>query len=286
MPDLAALAGSHQPEHKRAMLDLLRDFFTPQPPPRMPTVPDGRRYYAIGDIHGRLDLYEAMIAAIEDEIARAPGFDCRIVLLGDLVDRGPDSAGVVERTRRWQQTRKVRVLAGNHEEMFLAAFQKPEALRHFIKHGGFETLLSYGFTTRQLAELPLEDLFEALPQIVGQSTRDYIAGFETMIRAGDYVFVHAGVDPSRPLAEQTRSDLLWIRERFLRHEGPLEKVVVHGHTIFDRVMDCGNRIGIDTGAFRSGVLTALVLEGDQRRILQARIADDGTVQVFHGDRAQ
>jgi serine/threonine protein phosphatase 1 len=267
------------------MLELLRDFFSPQPPPKMPSVPAGRRYYVIGDIHGRLDLYAAVIAAIEDEIARAPGFDHRVVLLGDLVDRGPDSAGVVERTRTWQQSRNVRVLAGNHEEMFLAAFRKPEALRHFIKHGGHETLLSYGFTLRQLAQMPLEDLFEALPQMVSEETRDYIASFEMMIRAGDYVFVHAGIDPARPLAEQNRSDLLWIRERFLSHEGPLEKVVVHGHTIFDRVMDCGNRIGIDTGAFRSGVLTALVLEGDQRRILQARIGEDGTAQVFHGDRA-
>ncbi len=107
-----------------------------------------------------------------------------------------------------------------------------------------------------------------------------------MIRAGDYVFVHAGIDPARPLADQKRSDLLWIRERFLSHEGPLEKVVVHGHTIFDQVMDCGNRIGIDTGAFRSGVLTALVLEGDQRRILQARTLDGGIVETFNGDRVQ
>lgn len=267
------------------MLERLREFFTPQPPPKLPAVPDGQRYYAIGDIHGRLDLYEALIGVIEDEIARAPYLDHRVVLLGDLVDRGPDSAGVVARTHLWQQTRKVRVLAGNHEEMFLAAFEKPEALRHFMKHGGHETLLSYGFTSRQLAEMELEEIFAALPKVITQGTRDYIAGFETMIRAGDYVFVHAGIDPSRPLADQSRGDLLWIRERFLSHEGPLEKVVVHGHTIFAHVMDCGNRIGIDTGAFRSGVLTALVLEGDQRRILQARTADGGTAQVFHGDRA-
>jgi serine/threonine protein phosphatase 1 len=268
------------------MLERLREFFTPPPPPKLPEVPAGRRYYAIGDIHGRLDLYEALIAAIEGEIAAAPGHDHRIVLLGDLVDRGPDSAGVVERTHAWQQVRNVRVLAGNHEEMFLAAFEKPEALRHFLKHGGHETLMSYGFTRRQLSEMPLEAIFAALPQMIPQHTRDYIAGFETMIRAGDYVFVHAGIDPSRPLAEQTRGDLLWIRERFLSHEGPLEKVVVHGHTIFSHVMDCGNRIGIDTGAFRSGVLTALVLESDQRRIMQARTVDDGTALVFHGDRAR
>jgi serine/threonine protein phosphatase 1 len=266
------------------MLQKLRDFFRPPPPPQLAAVPAGMRYFVIGDIHGRLDLYDAMIAAIEAEIAAAPGLDHRVVLLGDLVDRGPDSAGVVSRTRAWQQTRHVQVLAGNHEEMFLAAFEKPEALRHFLKHGGRETVLSYGLSTKQLATLDLEAIFELLPQLVPQTTRDYIAGFETMIRAGDYVFVHAGIDPARPLNEQKRSDLLWIRERFLNHEGPLEKVVVHGHTIFDQVMDCGNRIGIDTGAFRSGVLTALVLEGDQRRILQACASDGGPVEVFHGER--
>jgi serine/threonine protein phosphatase 1 len=266
------------------MLHRLRAFFTSPPPPRLPAVPDGRRYYAVGDIHGRLDLFEAMIAAIDAEIAAAPGLDHRIVLLGDLVDRGPDSAGVIARTQAWQKARNVRVLAGNHEEMFLAAFEKPEALRHFLKHGGHETILSFGFTPRELAQMELEEIFAALPQMIPQATRDYIAGFETMIRAGDYVFVHAGIDPARPLADQQRSDLLWIRDRFLNHEGPLEKVVIHGHTIFDRVMDCGNRIGIDTGAFRSGVLTALVLEGDQRRILQARASDGGTVAMFHEDR--
>ncbi len=268
------------------MLQQLRDFFSPPPPPKLAAVPDGRRYYAIGDIHGRLDLYKALIDAIEGEIAADPALDHRIIVLGDLVDRGPDSAGVVERTRVWQQSRNVRVLAGNHEEMFLAAFEKPDALRHFLKHGGRETVLSYGLSSRQLSEMSLEEIFEALPKVVTQDTRDYIAEFETMIRAGDYVFVHAGIDPAKGLNEQKRSDLLWIRDRFLSHEGPLEKVVVHGHTIFEHVMDCGNRIGIDTGAFRSGVLTALVLEGDQRRILQARVNDDGHIEVFQGDRAR
>jgi serine/threonine protein phosphatase 1 len=145
---------------------------------------------------------------------------------------------------------------------------------------------SFGLSARDLGELELEEIFALLPQFVSQQVRDYVGGFETMIRAGDYVFVHAGIDPARPLDEQKRSDLLWIRERFLSHEGPLEKVVVHGHTIFDRVMDCGNRIGIDTGAFRSGVLTALVLEGDQRRIIQACSENGGPVEIFHGDRAR
>jgi serine/threonine protein phosphatase 1 len=268
------------------MLQKLRDIFRPKPEPKLPSVPAGTRYYVIGDIHGRLDLYEALIGAIEDDNRKAAPADTRIVLLGDLVDRGPDSAGVLARTRAWQQTAKVRVLAGNHEDMFLAAFEKPEALRHFLKHGGRETVLSYGLSKKQFATLELDEMFALLPKLVPEADRQYIAAFETMIRAGDYVFVHAGIDPARPLAEQKRSDLLWIRERFLSHEGPLEKVVVHGHTIFEQVMDCGNRIGIDTGAFRSGVLTALVLEGDQRRIIQACCANGGPVEIVHGDRAR
>ncbi|KPP84939.1 MAG: metallophosphoesterase family protein [Erythrobacter sp.] len=268
------------------MLNALKDFFRPAPAVPAPRVPAGTRYYVIGDIHGRLDLFETMVDAIEADLARADIDEARIILLGDLVDRGPDSAGVLALTRDWQARRNVRVLAGNHEEMFLQAFEKPEILRHFLKHGGRETILSYGLSRKRFNTLELEELFEFLPELVSRKERDYIASFEEMIVAGDYVFVHAGVDPARPLDEQKRSDLLWIRDRFLDHEGPLEKVVVHGHTIFDRVMDCGNRIGIDTGAFRSGVLTALVLEGDQRRVIQTCREDSGPVEIFHGDRAR
>ncbi len=252
---------------------------------RLPAVPEGTRYYVIGDIHGRLDLYDALIQAVEEDNTEQHSADTHIVLLGDLVDRGPDSAGVLARTRQWQTQRSVRVLAGNHEEMFLTSLEKPEVLRHFLKHGGRETILSYGLPTKQFNAMTLEDLFDALPKIIPQSDLDYIADFEECIVAGDYLFVHAGIDPGVPIADQSRRDMLWIRDRFLSHEGPLEKVVVHGHTIFDRVMDCGNRIGIDTGAFRSGVLSALVLEGDQRRILQT-VDQNGHIAVFHGDRGR
>ena len=268
------------------MFEPLRQLFRSKPSSPRASVPNGERVYAIGDVHGRRDLFEALIDAVERDDAEAGSARTTVVLLGDLVDRGPDSAGVVELAMLWRSRRKVELLIGNHEEMFLTAFEKPEALRHFLKHGGRETMLSYGLSSKQLATLELGEIFERLPKLVPQATRDYIAGFETMICAGDYAFVHAGIDPERPLGEQKRSDQLWIRERFLSHEGPLEKVVVHGHTIFGHVMDCGNRIGIDTGAFRSGVLTALVLEGDQRRIIQACCANGGPVEIFHGDRAR
>lgn len=269
------------------MFQALRNIFSPKPQAeaRLPAVPDGTRYYVIGDIHGRLDLYEALIDAIEaDDAAQAP-MDTHVILLGDLVDRGPDSAGVIARTRQWQCERNVRVLAGNHEEMFLSSFERPEVLRHFLKHGGRETILSYGMSRKEFATMTLDELFETIPQIVPQDDLDYVEGFEECIAAGDYLFVHAGIDPALPIDQQERKDMLWIRDRFLNHEGPLEKVVVHGHTIFDKVMDCGNRIGIDTGAFRSGVLTVLVLEADQRRILQA-ISSNGQIEVVQSGCAR
>ncbi|MEM1050965.1 MAG: metallophosphoesterase family protein [Pseudomonadota bacterium] len=268
------------------MLDAIRSLFRPAQQVPLPAVPDGERYYLIGDIHGRLDLFEAMVAAIENDDSSRDPRQTQVVLLGDLVDRGPDSAGVVALARNWQNQRTVRVLAGNHEQMMLDAFQKPEILRHFLKHGGRETVISYGLSKKQFNTMTLDELFAALPQLISQTERDYIASFEEYIVAGDYLFVHAGIDPAVPITEQKRSDLLWIRDRFLRHEGPLDKVVVHGHTIFKKVMDCGNRIGIDTGAFRSGVLSALVLEGDQRRIIQTIREDGGPVEIFHGERGE
>lgn len=256
------------------MLDALKKLIRPerQDKPR-PSVPDGERYYVVGDVHGRLDLFDALKAAIEEDDREAGPADTTVVLLGDLVDRGPASAGVIASARDWGNARKVRYLAGNHEEMFLESFSDLEMLRHFVKHGGRETILSYGIPKSEYRELSLEELQDELANIVPRGDRDFLASFEEMIIAGDYLFVHAGIDPNRPIDEQRRSDLLWIRDRFLRSTEPLSHVVVHGHTIFDEVEDCGNRIGIDTGAFRSGMLTALVLEGEERRYIHAAETD-------------
>lgn len=254
------------------MFEPLKKIFRQAPKPARPHVPDGERYYVIGDIHGRLDLFEAMIEAIEDDDSHSPEAASHVILLGDLVDRGPDSAGVIRKARKWQSRRSVRILAGNHEEMFLDSMDDVDTLRHFLKHGGRETILSYGIKPKQYLKLELEELQREIRKAVPKADREFIRNFEEMIVAGDYLFVHAGIDPLVALDEQKRSDMLWIRDRFLRHEGPLSKVVVHGHTIFDDVLDCGNRIGIDTGAFRSGLLTALVLEGEERRTIQ--IAQD------------
>jgi serine/threonine protein phosphatase 1 len=233
------------------------------------TVPAGERVYAVGDIHGRLDLFEALIAAIEaDDAANAPA-DTTVILLGDLVDRGPDSAGVLARALAWQRERKVRILAGNHEEMFLTSFEKADTLRHFLRFGGKETVLSYGIDKHAYRAASVEEVQAMMHAKIPAEHRAFIESFEDMIAIGDYLFVHAGIAPAVPLDEQKTGDLRWIREPFLSHPEPHGVVVVHGHTIADTPQDRGNRIGIDTGAYMSGRLTALALEGSTRRYLEA-----------------
>jgi len=239
-------------------------------------VPPGQRVYAVGDIHGRLDLFEALIAAIEADDAASPAAETTVILLGDLVDRGPDSAGVVARARAWQGERAVRILMGNHEEMFLASFDKAETLRHFLRFGGKETVLSYGLDRRAYVQASVEEVQAMMHQAVPVEDRAFLESFEDTIAIGDYLFVHAGIAPGVPLEEQRQHDLRWIREPFLSHEEPHGAVIVHGHTIRSEPDDRGNRIGIDTGAYNLGKLTALVLEGSERRYLEA-VDTDGAI---------
>lgn len=249
-----------------------------------PSVPDGERYYVIGDIHGRCDLFDELILAIEEDDRNAGDADSTVILLGDLVDRGPESARVIETARQWGKRRKVRYIAGNHEEMFLESFEDKEMLRHFLKHGGKETVLSYGIKKKRYNELTMKELQAELHELVPKKHRKFLAAMEDIVVAGDYVFVHAGINPKHSIEEQKPSDLRWIRDRFLKHREPFSHVVVHGHTIFEDIEYTDYRIGIDTGAFRTGNLTALVLEGDQRRIIQAQEVD-GTIDVEHTEFA-
>jgi serine/threonine protein phosphatase 1 len=256
------------------MLKAIRRLFEREEPAHPPAaVPAGQRIYAVGDIHGRLDLFDALIAAIEADDAASGAADTTVILLGDLVDRGPDSAGVVARAREWQGRRKVRILAGNHEEMFLHSFERTETLRHFLRFGGKETVLSYGIDPEEYLKASVEDVREMMHAAIPADHRAFLESFEDMIAIGDYLFVHAGIAPDVPLPEQRIGDLRWIREPFLSHAQPHGAVIVHGHTITDEPQDKGNRIGIDTGAYMSGRLTALVLEGTTRRYLEA--IDDG-----------
>jgi len=167
----------------------------------------------------------------------------------------------------------VRILQGNHEEMFLSSFEDADTLRHFLRFGGKETVLSYGIDPQDYRQASVEEVQQLMQLAIPPEERAFIAGFEDMIAIGDYLFVHAGILPEQPLEEQKPRHLRWIREPFLSHAEPHGAVVVHGHTITDEPQDRGNRIGIDTGAYMSGRLTALVLEGADRRYLEA--VDDG-----------
>lgn len=234
-------------------------------------IPDGMRVYAIGDIHGRNDLLQRLLRQIDaDDAAKGPA-DTHIIFLGDLMDRGPDSAGVIETAMALRdQGRHVRYLMGNHEEVFLRACRKRDTkvLRFFLRIGGEATLLSYPITRAEYISLDMEQLAERLATLVPEQHLDFIESFEDQIVIGDYAFVHAGIRPGVPLAEQKASDLRWIREEFVDQRGDLEKVVVYGHTIYDDVEERGSRIGIDTGAYASDKLTALALEGGERWYLQ------------------
>jgi len=242
-------------------------------------IPSGERVYAVGDIHGRRDLFEALVEAIEADDAESGPAQTTVILLGDLVDRGADSAGVVALAREWQTRRRVRILAGNHEEMFLKGFRDIGTFRHFLRHGGRETVLSYGADPEGFLQATMEEAQEMMIRAVPAADLAFLETFEDMITIGDYLFVHAGIDPDVPLAEQRRHDLRWIREPFLSHLSSHGPVVVHGHTISDAPEDCGNRIGIDTGAFMTGRLTALVLEGTRRRYLEAVEGQDGRIST-------
>lgn len=234
-------------------------------------VPDGMRVYAIGDIHGRDDLLTALLAKIEADDQQRGAADTQIIFLGDLMDRGPGSAGVIEIAMALKTSGKnVRFLMGNHEEVFVSACRKrdPKVTRFFLRIGGEETVLSYPITRAEYITLDMEQLTDRLSTLVPQTHVDFIESFEDQIVVGDYVFVHAGIRPGVALSEQKPSDLRWIRDEFVDQRGDLEKVVVYGHTIYEEVEERGSRIGIDTGAYSSGKLTALALEGGQRWYLQ------------------
>lgn len=229
------------------------------------TVPEGRRIYAIGDIHGRNDLLQQLIEKIIDDDAERGDSKSEIIFLGDLIDRGPDSAGVIETAMQLKrELGDVRFLMGNHEEVYLkAATGDEKATRFFNRIGGKETILSYEISMREYMDLDNSALAERLPNLIPAHHIDFVKAFEDQIIVGDYAFVHAGIRPGVPLDEQKPKDLRWIREEFLSVKEPHEKVIVYGHTINDDVVEKGNRIGIDTGAYYTERLTALALERDQ-----------------------
>ena len=235
-----------------------------------PAVPPGTRVYAIGDVHGRRDLLDALIAAIDADDAASDPAETTVILLGDLIDRGGDSAGALDAVRRWGQRRQVRILAGNHEEMFLECFTNTELMRHFLRFGGRETVLSYPVDEAAFTAADVAEAQALMAAAVPDEDLAFIRSFEDSIVMGDYLFVHAGIRPGVDLAAQDTRDLRWIRGIFTDSRDDHGLLVVHGHTIYDEIDVRPNRIGIDTGAYYTGRLTALRLEGEAQSLLQTR----------------
>ena len=244
---------------------------TPQSQWTNANAPIGRRIYAVGDIHGRLDLLDELFACIRRDFARRQDVPTLLIFLGDYVDRGPDSKGVVERLIDGTPKGFGRFfLKGNHEDMLLNFLQNPLEAGSWLYNGGDATLFSYGVSSRALRQAMsmrpsgLQDAATELRKLLPDRHRTFFNSLALSLRQGDYFFVHAGVRPRVELEEQSKEDRLWIRDEFLNWEGDYGAVVVHGHSPVESPENLENRIGIDTLAWQSGMLTAVGLEGADR----------------------
>ena len=230
-------------------------------------VPDGMRVYAIGDIHGCRAQLAALLDSVRADAGRFDG-EVRLVFVGDYVDRGPDSAGVIDDLINGHFPGPADFLMGNHEEAMLEVCEgETEALPGWLRFGGAQTLESYGLSRAEVHRLG-SNLPARMREVMPAAHLDFLRNLKDQVRIGDYLFVHAGIRPGTPLDRQDSFDLRWIRDDFLHDdESNHGAMVVHGHTISREPDVRSNRIGIDTGCYSSGKLTALVLEGEERRFL-------------------
>ena len=250
-------------------------FFKRNRPQDVPPTTGGRLVYAVGDVHGRLDALEPLLKAIaEDYTVSRPAEPAMLVFLGDYVDRGPDSRRVVDLVlgMRSHPEFEVRILKGNHEEALLYFLEDPAFGAQWMEHGGGPTLVSYGVQpppTRTDNEAWARTA-EALKKTLPKAHLAFYKDLELMVTVGDYAFVHAGVRPGVPLEQQAERDLLWIRQEFLAERGPHPKVIVHGHTPNEEAQLTRWRLGVDTGCYATGLLTAVRLMDTEQRLIQAR----------------
>jgi serine/threonine protein phosphatase 1 len=227
--------------------------------------------YAIGDVHGRLDLLTAMIERLEaDHPAPDPAAPPIVVFLGDYVDRGPHSRGVIEllmqrRPRGFER----RYLLGNHEAMMMKFIQDPIENRHWLTQGGMATLGSYGVAAPSVmaGKQALKEAGDQFRDAIPEAHLEFMLGMERYVVLGDYAMVHAGINPDKPFQSQTDEDLLWIRKKFLQNRRRHEYMIVHGHTPIDVPYKDDRRIGVDTGAYASGRLTAVKLHGAETEFI-------------------
>ncbi len=225
------------------------------------------RLYVVGDIHGRLDLLERMIEAIRDD-AGQHGANSLTVTLGDYIDRGPNSRGVIERLARNPFPGHYVALKGNHEAMLEAFLDQPSMFGRWRQVGGLETLHSFGIpVTSVMMGRNINQAAERLRVALSPQHMEFFTSLRTSLTVGHYFLCHAGVRPGVPLDVQSENDLLWIRDEFLGCEMDFGKIIVHGHTPIKEAEVLSNRINIDTGAFATGRLTCIVLENATYRFI-------------------
>jgi serine/threonine protein phosphatase 1 len=225
-------------------------------------LPDGLRVYAIGDIHGRADLLEALLAQIDVDCALYPSSRPIVVFLGDYIDRGPGSSEVLDLLLACGRTRETVFLRGNHETFVHRFLSEPAILDEWRLCGGLETLMSYGLKPSINPDAAEQTrLAEQLARSIPQRHLEFLNSLDLSFSCGDFLFVHAGIRPGVAIRRQREEDLLWIRDEFLFCEEPFEKFVVHGHTPVPAPDIRSNRVNIDTGAFATGRLTCIAIEG-------------------------
>jgi serine/threonine protein phosphatase 1 len=229
-----------------------------------PRLPDGIRIYATGDIHGRADLLKKSFKRIDADLEKNPVPQSIEVFLGDYVDRGPASRQVIDLLIERSGKHRTVFLKGNHETYFTGFVTNPAILENWQRLGGLETLMSYGIRPSINAGAAAQaELAAAFDEALPESHRQFMRDLKLSFTCGDFFFVHAGVRPKLSLDKQREEDLLWIREDFLLSEEDFGKIVVHGHTPVAKPDIRANRINIDTGAFATGQLTCLKIEGSE-----------------------
>src|SRR5271166_3873287 len=233
-----------------------------------PSFLDRGRLYVIGDIHGRSDLLDRMVATIARDLEENPVEESLTVTLGDYIDRGPDSRGVLDRLIRNPFPTQFIALKGNHELMFESFMHDPSIADQWRRFGGLETLISYGIPVGSvMLGKGYEEAAAALKAAVPRSHLEFIGALRTSLSVGRYFLCHAGIRPGIPLERQSVDDLLWIRGAFLNSRADFGKTVVHGHTPAEEPEVLANRINIDTGAYMTNRLTCVVLSKASMRFL-------------------
>lgn len=232
------------------------------------STPEDLRIYAIGDVHGCLDALKSVHSWIGEDLERHPTENWKMIHVGDYIDRGPASQQVIDYLINCCSVEeRVVCLLGNHDLMFHRSVHGDERLtKIWMRNGGETTLDSYGLTLADFVSCRNGAGFD---DVIPKAHLDFVEGLELSVTLGDYFFVHAGIDPSRPLDAQTDDDMLWIRDRFIGSTTEFDAVIVHGHTPTRKPDVRPNRVGIDTGAVFGGALTCLVLEGQMKAQLVA-----------------